>query len=104
MTLSAQSFIYAAVGAALLGLALRALFLRRHLLPKIVAGNIAASGVFLFLVSISAEDLFGRPDPAPQALVLTGIVISVSITAYALALLRRLYDETGSAILPEDDH
>lgn len=101
--MNTTGFIYAAVGAVLISIALRALFLRRHLLTKIIAANVAASGVFIFLVASTSRPSEG-PDPVAQAMVLTGIVISVSITAYGLALLRRLFDTTGSAILPEDGH
>lgn len=104
MTLSPQALVYAIAAAACLGLALHALFTRTQLLTKIIASNVAATGLFLLLLSIApraATD--ARPDPVPQAMVLTGIVISVSITAYALSLLRRLFDETGSSTLPEDE-
>jgi multicomponent Na+:H+ antiporter subunit C len=36
------------------------------------------------------------PDPVPQALVLTAIVIGFAVQAFALVLLRRAYDETGT--------
>jgi len=104
MMLPAQALIYAAAGAGCLALALHALFTRAQLLAKIVASNVAATGVFLVLLAIAPRAADGvRADPVPQAMVLTGIVISVSITAYALSLLRRLYDETGARALPEDE-
>ena len=60
-------------------------------LRKILAVNIMASGVFLFLVTIA----YGNGvliDPVPHALVLTGIVVSVSSTAVALALACRVQE------------
>jgi multicomponent Na+:H+ antiporter subunit C len=94
---------FALVGVILFGLALHALFTRRQLLRKIIASNIAASGVFLILLGLASRDPAGQADPVPQALVLTGIVISVSLTAFALSLLRRLHAANGHTRLPEDE-
>ena len=41
-------------------------------------------------------------DPVPQALLITGIVVAFSATALAVALLLRLFDETGSVTLGSD--
>lgn len=35
-------------------------------------------------------------DPVPQALILTAIVISFALTAFAIVLLKRVYTTTGS--------
>jgi multicomponent Na+:H+ antiporter subunit C len=35
-------------------------------------------------------------DPVPQALILTAIVISFGVTAFALILVKRAYQETGT--------
>ena len=51
------------------------------------SANVAASGTFLLLVYVPAG---GGPDPVTQALVLTGIVVSVAITGFAAALAERL--------------
>ncbi|HEY4545356.1 MAG TPA: NADH-quinone oxidoreductase subunit K [Pedomonas sp.] len=100
--MTGHSLIYAIAGALMVGIGLRALFLQAHLLTKIIAANVTASGTFLVLVGVAPFNGGAHPDPVPQAMVLTGIVISVSITAYALALLRRLYDVTGATDLPEE--
>jgi multicomponent Na+:H+ antiporter subunit C len=57
------------------------------------------SAVFLLLLLFAAP-VGGRPDSVPQALVLTGIVIAVSTTAFALALMVRLFRRSGRATLP----
>ncbi len=38
-------------------------------------------------------------DPVPQAMVITGIVVAFSATALAVALVLRLFQETGGATL-----
>ncbi|MBX3187222.1 MAG: NADH-quinone oxidoreductase subunit K [Labilithrix sp.] len=56
---------------------------------RILAFNVLATGIFLDLIAIARRSP-GPPDPVPHALVLTGIVVSVSATGLALALARRL--------------
>ena len=62
-----------------------------QLLRKILAVNIMASGVFLFMVTIAHGDGVVI-DPVPHVMVLTGIVVSVSGTAVALALACRVHE------------
>jgi len=59
------------------------------------------SGAFLVLVGLAQRS--GTPDPVPQAMVLTGIVVAVAATALALALARRLHAQTGGFELPKGD-
>ena len=40
-------------------------------------------------------------DPVPQALILTAIVISFGVTAFAIVLMRQVYQEVGSDDLNE---
>lgn len=96
--------LFAITGLLVFVIALHGIFHRPDLLGKIIATNVAASGVFAFLIGSAPGGVAegGGPDPVPQALVLTGIVISVALTAYALSLLHRILDETGEATLPED--
>ena len=94
--------LFALAGVLLFVIGLHGIFARPDLLGKIIGTNVVAAGAFAFLIGSAPMGADG-PDPVPQALVLTGIVISVSITAYALSLLRRIVDETGEATLPEDD-
>ncbi len=79
---------FAIAGALLACIGFAGLVLHRHALRKILAFNILGSGVFLVLVGLAQRG--GTPDPVPQAMVLTGIVVSVAATALALALTRRL--------------
>jgi multicomponent Na+:H+ antiporter subunit C len=61
------------------------------------------SGIFLLMVSIASRNPEGPPDPVPHALVLTGLVVAVSFTAFALVLTRRIYAETGKTRLPSGE-
>ena len=65
------------------------------LIRKIMAVNIMAGGVFLFLISLASAPHGESPDPVPQAMVLTGIVIAVSSTAFALFLVRHIQEKSG---------
>ena len=80
------------------------LLLHRNLLKKIIGLNIMDTAVFLFLTSIGyvrgklapiivpeAPNYQDYVNPIPAGLVLTGIVVSVSVTAVMLALTIRLY-------------
>lgn len=81
--------IYALTGVLLLSVGLSGVFFCGHALRKILAVNVAGSGVFLVLVALARREPGGEPDAVPHALVLTGIVVAVSATAVALALYRQ---------------
>jgi multicomponent Na+:H+ antiporter subunit C len=95
--------IYALAAAALSAVAVHALIVRAHLIRRIVALNILGSAVFLLLIAIARRVPDGPPDPVPHAMVLTGIVVAVSATAFALVLTRRIFDATGRSALPEGE-
>ncbi len=92
--------LYAYVGAVLVALALYAFLVHTHVLRRLLAFNVMGGGTFLILVGLAQD---GRgPDPVPQALVLTGIVVAVSATALAIILLRRWFATSQTTSLPED--
>jgi len=95
------TYIYLTAAVAMLALALAGLFLTRHLLRKILALTVMASAIFLLLVVIAYRGS-EAPDPVPQAMVVTGIVVSFAATALAVALARRIHAETGMVHLPEE--
>ena len=86
------------------GIGFTMLFLNRNLVKKVIGFNFMDSAIFLFLASngyisgrtspifengvTAAENYI---NPVPAGLVLTGIVVSVSVTAFLLALTVRLY-------------
>jgi multicomponent Na+:H+ antiporter subunit C len=93
---------YLLAGAVLFAVGLHGLTVRPHLLQKVLAFNVMGNGVFLLLVTLAPRMGTGAPDPVPQAMVLTGIVVAVSATALALALVRRVQEVTREPTLPED--
>jgi multicomponent Na+:H+ antiporter subunit C len=60
------------------------------ILARILAINVCSGGVFLILVAAGYRGPGVAADPVPHALVLTGIVVAISATALALALVRRI--------------
>ena len=91
------SLLYAFAGAGLWGIGLFGFIRLRHLLRKLLAFNLIGSGTFLVLVGLAQH---GRgPDAVPQALVLTGIVVSIAATALAIVLIRRYFHLSGRTSL-----
>ncbi len=101
----AQNHILAA-SVILFGIGFVNLLLQKNLIRKIIGLNIMDTAIFLLLTSFGyiegryAPILVSTTDPArveqyvnpiPTGLVLTGIVVSVSCTAFMLALTQRLY-------------
>lgn len=93
----------------LFGIGFSNLLLARNLVKKIIGLNIMDTSIYLFLaakgfvenavapiVSPGAVDVAHYVNPVPSGLVLTGIVVSVSVTAVLLALTVRLYEEFGT--------
>ncbi len=80
--------LYALAGIAILGIGLAGLITRPHLLTKVLSFNLMATGASMLLVGLANHG--NGADPVPQAMVLTGIVVSVSATAVALALIARI--------------
>ncbi|NCA69334.1 MAG: Na+/H+ antiporter subunit C [Sphingobacteriia bacterium] len=93
------AILYALTGAGLFVIGLHALILRAHLLRKILGFNVMGSGVFLVLAALARRTPSGIPDPVPQAMVITGIVVAIAATALALSLMLRVAAVTGRAEL-----
>lgn len=80
--------LYLLLSSGLFVLALYGVFATRNLLRRLLALNVLSSAVFLWLVTVAR--LAPALDPVPHAMVLTGIVVTVSATAVAVALAVRL--------------
>ncbi len=88
----------------LFGIGFTMLLFQRNLIKKLLGMNIMDTGTFLFLASMGyikgrkapvvtdgIMDASRYINPVPAGLVLTGIVVSVSVTAVMLSLTVRLY-------------
>ena len=90
------------------------LLFHQNLIKKIIGFNIMDTAIYLFL---AAKGYIADSDPAiitdgildaskyvnplPGALVLTGIVVSVSVTAFSLALIQRIHKRYGTIEMKE---
>lgn len=92
---------------------------KRNLVKKLLGMNIFQTAIILFFVSTGVKRGGGIPildkyqvlesgvdvsqivNPLPHVLMLTAIVVSVSVTGVALAVLLRIYREYGT--LEEDE-
>lgn len=90
--------LYAFCGVALCVVGLHGVVRRSHLLRKILGLNVMGSGVFLVIGALARPDA-GTPDPVPHALIITGIVVAIAVTAFALVLMVTVAATTGSAEL-----
>lgn len=88
-------FLYGFTGLVIFAIGLRGLLGLAHFLRKALAFNVMSAGIFVFLVALANRSGDGIPDPVPHAMVLTGIVVSVSATAFTLAMAIRLFNLTG---------
>ena len=90
----------------LFGIGFTNLLLNRNMMKKIIGFSMMDNAIYLFLASYgyidgrispiiadtsAARDVSTYVNPLPAGLVLTGIVVSVSVTAIMLALTVRLY-------------
>jgi len=93
--------VFGICAACLVGLGLYGLIVQPQPLRKILAFNILGGGIFLLFGAVArrgaAAGMGG--DPVPQALVITGIVVAFSATALGVAILLRLFEETGGTSL-----
>lgn len=95
--------LYGATGALTIFLGLYGLILRPNAVRKIVAVNVVGSGVFLLFGAVADRAAPGPGgDPVPHAMVITGIVVALSATALAAALVLRLSRDTGLIVLPPE--
>lgn len=104
---------YAVTAVILFGIGFLNVMLQQNLVKKVVGFNIMDAAVFLLLASLGYISGRVAPvvtegaqaaqyiNPIPSGLVLTGIVVSVSITAFSLALIQRTYQQYGTIDLRE---
>ncbi len=94
------TLLYSLTGLILFGMGFFTMIIHSHPLRKILAVNVMSTGVFLILVATAYIPLGqGDIDPVPHAMVLTGIVVSVSVTALALILACRVQETSNIALV-----
>ena len=85
-----QEHLEEIVAVLLFAIGFTTLLLQRNLIKKIIGFNIMDTAIYLLLTSVGYIE--GRTAPIlTDGLVLTGIVVSVSVTALMLSLTVRLY-------------
>ena len=103
-----------AISMILFGIGFSNLFMQRNLIKKIIGLNIMDTSMYLFLalkgyiagrkapiVVDGIQSVEAYINPIPSGLVLTGIVVSVSVTALLLSLTIRLYNRYHTLDLDE---
>jgi len=87
---------------------------QHNLVKKVIGINIMETGIFLFFIAVGNIEGGVAPiydptlpegvlyiNPLPSVLVLTGIVVSFSVTAFALAIIVKLYQFYGTVYAPD---
>ena len=105
---------YEAASMILFGIGFTTMLLHPNLVKKIIGLNIMDTAIYLFLAAkgyiegklapiIVNGDLAMETyiNPIPSSLVLTGIVVSVSVTAISLSLVQRLYRKYNTLNIDE---
>jgi multicomponent Na+:H+ antiporter subunit C len=98
----------------LFGIGFMILLLHNNMIKKIIGMNIMDTSIFLLFISIGyikgkeapiiiggQMSIKGYVNPIPSGLMLTGIVVAVSVTAFMLALTLKLYEIYGTIELDE---
>ena len=103
-----------AIAMILFGIGFANLMFQKNLIKKIIGFNIMDTAIYLFLaekgyitgrmapiVVDGIQDVSAYINPIPSGLVLTGIVVSVSVSALMLSLTIRLYQRYHTLDLDE---
>lgn len=89
-------------------LGLYSLLTTKHIIKMIVGLNVFEVGLNLFIITIGynadgiapiltgSNSISDFVDPLPQAIVLTAIVIGFGITAVALIVAKKMYEQYGT--------
>jgi len=105
---------YEAGAVILFGIGFTILLLNSNLIKKIIGLNIMDTSIFLFfiakgyitgkeapIITGSFKGVESYINPVPSALMLTGIVVAVSTTAFALTLAIKVHEKYGTVELDE---
>lgn len=85
---------YMAVGAILFALGSLRVLLVADVVRRVVAVNVAGAGILIILIALAVPTDTQPADSVLHALVLTGIVITVSLSGFALVLARHIEENS----------
>ncbi len=77
--------LYLTLGVAVFLLSLHGLMTLHDPIRRLIAVNLMGAATFLVMVSLATRSAV--PDPVLHALVVTGLVVAISATAFALRLI-----------------
>ena len=77
--------LYLTLGIAVFLMSLQGLMSLHDPIRRLIAVNLMGAGTFLVMVSLARRSVV--PDPVLHALVVTGLVVAISATAFALRLI-----------------
>ena len=86
-----SGLIFGLTGIAVFAIGLFGALVMVEPLRRVLALKLCSVGAGFLLVVGAWREPPDAPDPVPHALVITGIVVMISATAVALALIRRLH-------------
>lgn len=115
MTGAVMAHLHYWLAGALLLIGLSGMLAAPNLIRKLMAMNILQTAVIAFFITLGAKSGAGPPlapkyepvsaeqfvNPLPHALMLTAIVVGVSVTGVALALVVRIYRRYGTLEEPD---
>jgi multicomponent Na+:H+ antiporter subunit C len=81
--------LFTIAGVAIFILGLMGVILQKGFVHKLVSLNIFTSGIFLIFIATTIYEQ--KADSLATALVLTGLVVTLGSTAFALMLIRSFY-------------
>ncbi|MDP3518538.1 MAG: NADH-quinone oxidoreductase subunit K [Pseudohongiella sp.] len=92
--------LYLILGAAVFLLGLHGLLMTTDSIRRLIAVNLMGAGIFLIMVALAGR--ISPPDPVLHALVVTGLVVAISATAFALRLITAAARvDSGQSAVPD---
>jgi multicomponent Na+:H+ antiporter subunit C len=90
------ALLFGVCGALIAGVGLYGFLASPQPVRRIMAFNVMGSGVFVLFGALARRAPGVPTDPTPQAMIITGVVVALSVTALALALIARVETQGGA--------
>ena len=94
--------LFGLCGALVIGIGSYGLIAHANLVRRVLAFNLIGNGIFLLFGALATRTPEAT-DPVPQAMIITGIVVALAATAFAITLIIRLFETTGASTLSQGD-